>query len=83
MASGVLQRAFPNSTLKLDDFTSTAGDADTADIHHLLRCTELRSITFCLHPRVTISSGKPSPLWARYMAAACSSRQADLLAVLP
>ena len=41
---GVLQRAFPNSTLKLDNVVCTASEHD---IHHLLSCTELRDVTIC------------------------------------
>ena len=45
---GVLQRAFPNSILKLDDVVLTQDDAD---YHHLLSCTELRSVNFCPPPK--------------------------------
>ena len=41
---GILQRAFPNSTLRLDKVYYTEDDAD---YHHLLSCSELRSVTFC------------------------------------
>ena len=44
---GVLQRAFPNSTLKLDDVVHTS---DEVDILQLLNCTELRSVTICPMP---------------------------------
>ena len=44
---GILQRAFPNSTLRLDNVVDTA---DGAGIHHLLSCTELRGVTICLTP---------------------------------
>ena len=40
---GILQRAFPNSTLKLDSAVYTD---EAAHIHHLLTCTELRGLTF-------------------------------------
>ena len=39
---GILQRAFPNSTLRLNN---VVGTADEATIHHLLSCTELRGVT--------------------------------------
>ena len=39
---GVLQRAFPSSTLNLNAVVDTA---DEVDIHRLLSCTELRDIT--------------------------------------
>ena len=42
---GVLQRAFPNSTLKLTDVVNTA---DEGNIDHLLSCTELRGVIFSL-----------------------------------
>ena len=41
---GVLQRAFPNSALELDNVVRTA---DAANINRLLNCTELRNVTIC------------------------------------
>eukprot|EP00891_Asterochloris_glomerata_P004879 jgi/Astpho2/4879/Aster-05813 len=41
---GILQRAFPNSTLRMDNVVRTA---DAASIHQLLNCTELRDVTIC------------------------------------
>ena len=41
---GALQRAFPNSTLELDNVVTTA---DETYISRLLSCTELRGITIC------------------------------------
>ena len=45
---GILQRAFPSSTLRLDNVARTA---DAASIHHLLNCTELRDLTICPTPK--------------------------------
>ena len=39
---GILQRAFPNSTLTLDCVICAT---DAVDVHHLLSCTELRGVT--------------------------------------
>ena len=44
---GVLQRTFPNSTLEMDDVVRTAHEHN---IHDLLSCTELRSVTIRLAP---------------------------------
>ena len=70
---GILQRAFPNSILKLDDVVYTT---DEVDIHRLLSCTELRvsqSAPGVRHAGMAGISGPHLPLWAGSMAAACSS----------
>ena len=54
---GVLQRAFLNSTLKLNDVVQTA---DEANIHHLLSCTELRGVTISPTPA---PGGRDRQLW--------------------
>ena len=41
---GILQRAFPNSTLRLDRMIFTTAEVD---VHNLLSCTELSSVTIC------------------------------------
>ena len=41
---GVLQRAFPNSILKLDNVVRTSHERN---IHRLLNCTELRAVICC------------------------------------
>ena len=66
---GVLQRAFPNSILRLDARICTL---DEVDVHRLLSCRELRDVLSAPRAGLTGSSGKQWPLWAGYMAAACS-----------
>ena len=44
---GVLQRAFPDSTLEMDDVVRTAHEHN---IHDPLSCTELRGVALCLAP---------------------------------
>ena len=54
---GILQHAFPNSTLKLDDVVHTT---DEVDILQLLKCTELRDVTICPMPA---PGGRGRPIW--------------------
>ena len=54
---GVLQRAFPNSTLRLN---SVVGTADEEDVLQLLSCTELRGVKICPTPA---PGGRDRQLW--------------------
>ena len=54
---GVLQRAFPNSTLKLDNVVYTAQEVDIAQ---MLNCTELRDVA--IRPKFTPSE-RNRQLW--------------------
>ena len=54
---GMLQRAFPNSTLRLNHVIRTA---DAGNIRRLLSCTELRGIT--IHP-TPVPAGRARQVW--------------------
>ena len=54
---GILQHAFPNSTLRLD---SVICATDEVDVHHLLSCTELRGVTICSTP---VADGRHRHFW--------------------
>ena len=59
---GIIQRAFPNSTLRLDWKVWTVAEVD---VHRLLSCTELRRVTICS----TLVPGRPDRQFWQAMAA--------------